>query len=314
MDPLTDVLRVTRTHGAVLARVVAQEPWGVDISGTPGAAVHVMTAGTAWLRTPSLPPRRLQPGDVVLLPGGKPHTLSSAPSGPAESFDRLAKQRLTTPDGELPLGRDQPPDDGAVTRFLCAGYDYDRSVAQQLMSALPDVVHVPAGTPGPEAVAVSAVLALLLPELPGTDPGSAAAVDRLIDVLLVHVLRAWLRAHPATAASWLRGLGEPVTAKALTLLHERPGHPWTADSIAAAVGVSRATLARRFTETVGRPPLGYLTAWRMDLASQALRDTDSPVEAVARSVGYTSEPAFTRAFARHRGMPPGRWRTQAQHA
>jgi AraC-like DNA-binding protein len=313
MDPVTDVLRLTRTRGAVLARVVAREPWGVHIAGTPGAAVHVMTAGTAWLRTGSQPPRRLQPGDVVLLPGGMPHTLSDRPTGRAVSFDRLTKRQLITPEGELPLGRPEPASDGSLTRFLCAGYEYDRSVAHQLMSALPDVVHVSAGAPGPEAVAVAAVLALLVPELPGTGAGSAAAVERLIDVLLVHVIRAWLRVQPE-GTSWLCGLGEPVTARALSLMHEHPGHPWTADSIAAAVGVSRATLARRFTETVGRPPLGYLTDWRMDLAAAALRDTDSPVEAVARSVGYTSEPAFTRAFARHRGLPPGRWRSSARHA
>lgn len=83
------------------------------------------------------------------------------------------------------------------------------------------------------------------------------------------------------------------------------------ESLAAEVHVSRATLARRFAELVGEPPLTYLTRWRMDLAARRLKDTTEPVEAIARAVGYTSEYSFNRAFSRHRGQPPGRYRRAA---
>ena len=95
------------------------------------------------------------------------------------------------------------------------------------------------------------------------------------------------------------------------MLHERPEEPWTIARLAAEVHVSRATLARRFTELVGEPPLSYLTSWRMDVAARRLRDGDEPVEAIARAVGYRSEYAFNRAFRRHRGRPPGRYRRAA---
>jgi len=78
--------------------------------------------------------------------------------------------------------------------------------------------------------------------------------------------------------------------------------------------VSRATLTRRFSQTVGQAPLTYLTRWRMDLAAQALRDTDRPVDAVGRDVGYTSEFAFNRAFSRAYGTPPGRYRHAVRDA
>jgi AraC-like DNA-binding protein len=80
------------------------------------------------------------------------------------------------------------------------------------------------------------------------------------------------------------------------------------------VNVSRATLARRFAQHVGEPPLAYLTQWRMQLAARRLRDTSESVEAIARRVGYSSEFAFNRAFARHRGVPPGRYRRLARAA
>ena len=124
----------------------------------------------------------------------------------------------------------------------------------------------------------------------------------------------WLAAdeHAAVGgahqASWLRGLRDPLTARALAMLHEDPGHGWTLESLAGRLHTSRATLVRRFTKQVGEPPLSYLTRWRIELAGRQLRETTRPVAAIARDVGYNSEYAFNRAFSRVRGCPPGRYR------
>ena len=117
-------------------------------------------------------------------------------------------------------------------------------------------------------------------------------LDRTVDILLVQLLRAWLdtgslRTQPA---SWLSALTNPVAGPALAALHTQPGRDWTVDSLAAVIGVSRATLARRFPAKVGTTPAAHLTRWRMDLAAQRLRNT---VGAIARSLGYTSEYAST---------------------
>lgn len=151
-------------------------------------------------------------------------------------------------------------------------------------------------------------------------PGAAAVLDRIVDILLVQLLRAWLDAgqdrdhDQARPASWLSALTDPVAGPALAVLHTQPGRNWTVPSLAAAVGVSRATLARRFPAQVGCTPAAYLTRWRMDLAAVRLRDTDDTVGAVARSLGYTSEYAFNRAFTRDRRIPPGRYRTWSRAA
>ncbi|MCM3887476.1 AraC family transcriptional regulator [Frankia sp. R82] len=305
-DPLTDVLQLARVSGAVLAQLVAHEPWGVEVDPQPGATFHAILAGSCWLRAADAGPLRLMPGDVVLLPTNLAHTLSSGPATAAMPLTQAAKIGLRTDDGVIEL-----PGTGAVTRILCASYDYDHEVAQPLMSLLPRVLHLAAGVPGDDG-AVAATLALLRHELNGVPPGSRAVVARLVDVLLVHVVRAWLRTRPAGDGSWLRALHDPVTARALALLHETPARAWTIENLAAEVHISRATLTRRFTTLVGEPPLTYLTRWRMDLAAQRLRETDESVATIGTAVGYTSEHAFSRAFHRARGQPPHRYRINAR--
>jgi AraC-like DNA-binding protein len=195
---------------------------------------------------------------------------------------------------------------------LCAAYDYDHDVAHPLMSQLPPVLYVPAGLPGDDG-AVAGTLRLLALELGGRPPGSRAAVGRLIDVMLIHVMRAWLGMQEGDdEAGWLLALRDPVVAGAMDCIHARPAEPWTMDSLAREVSVSRATLARRFSDRVGETPLGYLTRWRMDVAAQRLRDTDDTIAAIAAVAGYQSEYAFSRAFTRHRGIAPGRYRRQAR--
>jgi transcriptional regulator GlxA family with amidase domain len=195
---------------------------------------------------------------------------------------------------------------------LCAAYDYDHEVAHPLMSQLPPVLHVAAGMPGDDG-AVAAMLRLLALELGGRPPGSRAAVGRLIDVMLIHVMRAWLRLQDVDATDgWLLALRDPVVAGAMNAIHQRPGEPWTIESLAREVSVSRATLARRFAHLVGETPPDYLTRWRMDLAAQRLRDTEDTVGAIAAAVGYRSEYSFSRAFTRHRGIAPGRYRRHAR--
>lgn len=302
MDPLAEVLRISRVHGALLARVVATHPWGIALSATSGVAMHAVMAGSCWLRVAGSAPRQLMRGDIVILPAGTEHVVASAPRGSTVSFDRLAKQRMLTSAGDLELNSGG---DGMCTRFLCAGYDFDHRVAHRLIAMLPAVVHVAASDPDD---GLQATLQMLGRELRSEAPGSSTTIDRLIDVLFVHILRAWIDDDTHRAASWLSALTDPTVADALAQIHAHPNQAWTLTSLARAVGVSRATLARRFTDRVGEPPMQYLTTWRMDVAAHALRETSHSIDRIAREVGYTSEFAFSRAFARSIGQPPGRYR------
>lgn len=302
VDPLADVLDLSRVRGALLASVRARAPWGLDLPQSGGASFHAVTSGTAWLRVDDREPIQLMPGDLVLLPAGSPHKLSSVPRARCRALDRALKEQLVSPDGELDLGGS-----GATTTFVCAGYDYDLDAAPRLMGLLPDVLHVPSDPLAGREVA--ALVELLGREVGARDAGSRAAAARLIDLLLIAAIRSWVERQPHPGApSWLTALHDPTIARALALLHERPGDPWTLQALAREVHLSRATLARRFTEAVGEPPLAYLARWRMDLAARRLETSTDTVETIAGELGYTSQYAFNRAFARHRGQPPGRYR------
>ena len=304
MDPLADVLDLARVHGALMASVRAADPWGLDIPAGPAASFHAVTSGTCWLRVPGRPPLQLVAGDVLLLPTGAAHELVSAPDGTTVPFDSGTKREHLTDEGELVLGGAGP---GA--RILCAAYGYDREVAHPLLSLLPDVLHVPADPV--DGARIAAIVGMLAGEAGGAEPGARAGVARLIDLLLIQVVRRWIADGDDGRASWLRALRDPALARVLAAVHAHPDRPWTVETLAATAHLSRATLARRFVEEVGEPPLAYLTRWRMDLAARRLREGDEPIDAIARAVGYRSEYAFNRAFTRHRGQPPGRYRRAA---
>jgi len=271
--------------------------------------LHVVTNGPVWLLVPDEPARRLEAGDVVLLPAGHSHVMASAADAPSEPFDPDAKRRALRSNGEILVGA--PPRD---VRFLCAAYDYDRHVTHPLLTALPRSLVVRADD-GRASDRIDHILQLLELELDHATAGSATAVNRLIDLLMVNLLRRWIiasAAMPGAETGWLRAVGDPLVGAALAALHRRPDRPWSLRGLASEVNVSRSTLARRFVALLGVAPLTYLSRWRMEVAARALRDSDATVATIAHNVGYASEFAFTRAFARMRGLPPGRYRAAAR--
>lgn len=306
MDPLADLLELSRVRGALVANVRARTPWGLALPASPGASFHAVTAGTAWLQVDDVAPIQLMPGDLLLFPNGSEHRLSSELDTPCRPFDRELKQELMTPAGDLELGAA-----GAATSFICAAYDYDLELAEPLVSLLPTMLHVPADPVSGREITV--LVELLAAEAGTHGLGARTAAARLLDLLLIAAIRHWTRLEPEDGQpSWLIALRDPTIARVLALLHARPAEGWTLELLAKEVHLSRATLARRFASAVGESPLGYLARWRMHLAAQRLKHTSDAVGTIARDVGYTSEYAFNRAFSRHRGQPPGRYRRLAR--
>ena len=308
MDVLTSVLSSASVRGSVAATVRAGDDWGLRMAKVPGAAFHAITSGSAVLVVEGRDPVRLMSGDVVLLPTGVPHDLLGSPGSRAEPFDHVAAEAAVAEGGELLLG--EPP---VTTQIVCASYAHDAGARWSPFSALPPVLHVPALAAPP---GLRTALSLISDELAARSPGIRAVLDHVVDIVLIQVLRAWLEGRPQDdrPASWLRGLADPTTRQALAELHRDPAFPWTVAALAHHVGVSRATLSRRFESEVGTSPGRYLSLWRMELAARSLRADDDTVGTIARTVGYESEYAFNRAFARHHGVPPGRYRTTARRA
>lgn len=288
VDVLSDAIAAMRTGRPSSNRLQVGEPWRYRFAPYDGAGFHVLLRGTGWLVPDGGEPVRLAAGDAVLVPHGAAHVLSDAPRG----------------DGAVPFERAVPDPDGPVD-FLCGKYRLDRSRTHPVLAGLPEIVHLPGPARDPH---LRTIIDLLTAEVGNARPGRDAVLGGLLDLLLVYLVRAWLDDHDGTG--WPRALHDPGVRTALDALHADPAAPWRIGDLAAHAGVSRATLARRFTTLTGQPPMAYLTAWRMTAAARLLRETDQPIPAIARQVGYTSPYAFSHAFKRHFGQSPGRYRAQ----
>ncbi|WP_330253718.1 AraC family transcriptional regulator [Nocardia sp. NBC_00565] len=300
MDVLTDVLAATKLGGSVTAKLTAVAPWGIRMDDVPKATFHAVIQGSCWLRRPGVGPVQLAAGDFTLMPTGIGHALSSAPDS------ALVPNELVETD-DVPRRSIRIEGTGAETKLICGAYRYDAFPSHPLLRLLPPLVHLPAGQ-SPEHRELADTLRLLATEVERERPGVQTIADRLVDIVFVQVLRLWSANRAGAGASWLAALRDPEVSRAMEFMHEDPGWAWTVEELAGKVGVSRATLARRFTALVGEPPLTYLARWRLELAARRLRDSPDSVAAVGKSVGYASEFAFSRAFKRAHGASPANFR------
>jgi AraC-like DNA-binding protein len=310
MDVLTDLLRRSRARGAAFAQTTGHGRWGVRFAPVAGLAVHSVLAGDVLLTTDGEPaPIRLGPGDVVLVRGMLAHAISSdadAPSVPLE--DVLAAGPEAGHARSFHVG--DPAATSPHRAFFCGAYLFDGDVGATLLDSLPPVVHL---RPAPHDT-LHAALALLAREVVRDEPGQQTLLDRLLDVVLVQSVRAHLTAQGELAPGWFRASSHADISVPLRAMHGDPARAWTVAELAALASMSRSAFARRFTELVGSSPLAYLTAWRMSLARERLRDTDDSLASIATAVGYSSEFSFAATFKRHNGTAPGRWRRAARPA
>lgn len=304
MDVLSEVLDVSGVRGSAGARIAAAGDWGVEWVGDRDAVVYAVTAGIAYLTVEGDTPRLLMAGDVVILATGAAHALSSFPGADIHSCDVAAAEEARRHGDLLRLG------EGDVqTQILGASYSHDPAGSTPVFTLLPPVIHFRAQQLDAN---LTDIVRLLGREL--TRPGLAThlVLDRLVDVLLVEILRTWLATDSQADASWWGVLRDPLLMRAVTRIHEAPQHPWTTEALAREVATSKQTLVRRFATFAGTTPGEYLTRWRMALAARRLRDTNDTLENIAADVGYTSAYAFSRAFRRERSMPPGRYRVASR--
>ena len=299
MDVLDDWLRVLGAAGVITARLQMPSRWGMQVPPRDDVMFHIITEGTCWLRRAGEGAVQLYQGDMVLLPQGLGHDLLHHHAAEAEPMDRaLARMGASKP---------EQPSATLVSGF----YKLDAGLAAPMFRSLPPVVHFTASRVRANPAFFSQ-LTLLTAELDRPGPGSAALVRHLLDALFVYVNREWSVEARVGGFCWLAALRDASLSRALGRMHAAPSAPWTVATLARAAGTSRATFARRFTMFMGEPPLGYLTRWRMVLAAKMLREGDTSVAEVAKTVGYDSEFAFSRAFKRHRGVAPTAFRRGSQ--
>jgi AraC-like DNA-binding protein len=306
MDVLGDVLSITRTGATVVAQAELVPPWGLEIDPLAEAHVHVVVRGNCWLRIAGERRHiRLDAGDVVLIRAGVGHSICDDPkTKPAPHQEVLAAMPLRL--AQLP-----PSQANETTLVLCAKYLFQGTGAHPLTSLLPPLIHLTAQQ-AEQHTQLQLLLELLRHEGADGGAGTELVVPRLVDSLLVFVVRGWLATQPVAAGGWFGALRDTHISKALGLMHEQPQATWSLEELARQVGQSRATFARRFLELIGETPVAYLTRWRMCLATKLLSDTMLSLDEIAPRVGYQTAAAFSRAFRRSIGCAPGAFRTNAR--
>lgn len=302
MDTLSEVLSICRAERAVTAQFTLRAPWALQSTGVPGALIRLSQGAPYWIQLAGQEPVRVEAGDLLMLPTGAAHTLSSAPGLPATPFTQLIAQHADGPKDENPLVFSHGGC-GEGTEVFSVLLWFSAYCRHSVFRLLPPLIHLrPAQLP--IASCLASTMQSLIVETLNRRPGWRLSAARMGELLLVNILREQLGRPASASASWLRGLGEPSIARAIQCIHQAPANNWTVEELARESGLSRSRFAERFKALVGASPIGYLTEHRMALAAEQLEAGEMPASRIAEHAGYESTRVFARAFQRWAGLTP----------
>ena len=300
-DPFSDILKFTNAETLVTGGFTAGGSWAIRFPAPDKIKFFAVIKGSCWVTIEGDEPMRAETGDVLLLAARRSFVLASGLSLKPVDAMGLFSGTARKP---LKLGS------GDEFRHIGGHILLDPASAKLLADALPPWIHIQATSP--QAAICRWLLDQLVNERAVNLPGAQLASAQLAQLLFIQILRSHLENPELLPAGWLRALNDPRIAPALRLMHKDPSRPWHLEDLAKATAMSRTTFAFHFRRVAGVAPLTYLLEWRMRLAGRALREEDTPVAAIARSVGYTSESAFSNAFKRVTGEAPRTYRNAHQ--
>jgi AraC-like DNA-binding protein len=314
LDPITDMFRTMHVAAFGLHRLEATAPWGVkqenqaeeqvthsgkETFPTDLAHFAMLSRGNCWLSVEGIAePLPLTGGDCFLLAKGTSIVLRDSPrTHPRWTFREVGAKA----NGNVA----RCGGGGAPTTFVCGSLSFDRASLKPVTQFLPSFILMKADEA--RTLALHNTVHALASEMAEQAPGSDVVATRLAEILFIQVLRAHIASGPKRNKGWLRAIFDPQIGTALSAIHDKVNTPWTVESLAGAAGMSRSAFAARFKELLGQTPLEYVTEWRMQKAMQLLQQRDKKLIDVARSVGYESDAAFSKAFKRVVGASPGEY-------
>lgn len=294
MDPLSDVLSLLKPRSHVSAGFDAGGAWSIHFTRNPGIKCYAVVSGQCWLSVEGVPDAlRLKAGDCFLLPAGRPFRLASdmtlAPVDADTIFPAAREGGVVTYNG------------GGDFFLVGSRFTLSGSHAGTLLGMLPPVVHI---RKEQDQAALRWSVERMMQELRERQPGGFLVAQHLAHMMLVQALRLHMTEEPSTGVGWLFALADKQMSAVINAMHENPAHRWTLQELGERAGMSRSTFALRFKEKVGASPMEYLTRWRMLLAGDRLENSTNPVSAIALSLGYESESAFSTAFKKAMGCSP----------
>jgi AraC-like DNA-binding protein len=313
MDILSDILATVRLQSTIHFCHKLSAPWGIKVSAQSDRAIfYALSRGSCYLEVDRLEsPVALVGGDVAMLPHGAAHILRDQLQTPAIPLEELLRDGCASKSPralELVGG-------GGKSALVSGYFKFENRTLSHFIAPLPPLIHIRAED-GQSVPWLEATLKFLASESTSDAPGVQTIIARLTDVLYIQILRAYIARDAKDGqtcknkAGLLRALIDPQIGKALGLIHQQPDHPWVVAELAERVSMSRTGFAVRFTQMVGVAPLDYVRKWRMQKASDLLRQGEDNLDEIARQVGYESGAAFSKAFKREIGIPPGLYRKE----
>lgn len=318
MDPITDIFKTMQIRAAVHARLEATAPWGLvhepaeankNVKGLPISPAELaffgmIARGNCWLSVNGIPdPIPLTGGDCFLLSPENTYALQDDPRTQPKSFCQMGQSKENN---VIHYGGG-----GTPTSIISGWLYFEKPTLKLIAQLLPKLILIKAEQA--RSLALHATLQLLASEMSDHAPGSEVVANRLAEVLFIQAIRA----HVVSGADcrnpgWLRAIFDPQIGAAVKAIHENVDHPWTVESLADAASMSRSAFALRFKELLGQGPVEYVTEWRMQKAVQLLQEPDKKLFEIAKSVGYESDAAFSKAFKRVLGVTPGEHRRNSR--
>jgi AraC-like DNA-binding protein len=286
MDPLSDVLSLLKLRTYAAAGLDAGGSWSLQYPKHEGIKCYALHSGQCWLSVDNVTdPVRLETGDCLLLPSGRPFRIASdLASTPVDAHTIfLAPGSIHTLNG----GGDCF---GFGAHFSLTGHHAD-----VLLRMLPPIIHLKQEA---DKTTLRWSLEQMMQELREPQPGGFLVAQQLASMMLVKALRLYLSQGPKGGVGWFFALADKQMSAAITAMHNDPAHRWTLQSLAERAGMSRTIFALKFKRTVGASPMEYLTRWRMLAAGDRLISSSDSVSTIALSLGYESESAFCHAFKR----------------
>ena len=297
MDPLSDVLLLLKPRTYVAGGFELGGDWSIRFDAHTGIKCYALVSGGCWLAMDAVAePVRLETGDCLLLPSGRPFRLAKDLDLEPVPFHALLSAERRGGIAVL--------DGGGDTMILGGHFAFRGAHADILLGAMPPVVHLRKDA---DKAALRWALERMRHELLEVQPGGVLVAQHLAHMMLVQALRLYLADGPERSVGWLFALADPQMAAAIGAVHADPGARWTLQAMAERAGMSRSSFAQKFKATVGSSPMEYVTRWRMLLAGDRLVNGAQTVSVVALSLGYESESAFSTAFKRVMGCSPRRY-------
>lgn len=295
VDPFSDLLKLLDAQSIMSGGLVAGGAWAITFPPSDRIKFWGVVRGDCWLAVEGEDAAiAVRTGDVFLLRAPRSHVLASdLAATPVDVADLLEARR----------GAIAYHGDGDEFFIIGGKVELSGDSVQLLLDGLPDLIHIRAASR--HASSLRWLLEQLVRERDDNRPGVAAASSQLAHLMFIQILRAYFDDAEPLAGGRLRAIGDRRLAPALQLMHGDPAYPWRLGELAKAAAMSRATFSSYFKAVAGVSPMAYLTEWRMRLAERALRDGGASLAALAASLGYGSESAFSNAFKRVTGQSPG---------